>query len=60
VLGNISMDGGNVSIGGSGIGLVCRCERRVVCDGRESVLWRVYASEVSAFGGTVVIDGTVC
>jgi hypothetical protein len=31
----------------------------VVCDGRESVLWQVYVSEVSAFGGTVVIE-TVC
>jgi hypothetical protein len=40
VLGNVSMDGGNVSMA-AGMGLSCGRERRVVGDGRESVLWRV-------------------
>jgi hypothetical protein len=50
-LGNVSMDGAGVVLAAA-VGSVD--ERRVVCDGRES-LW-VHVSEVG-FGDTVVIDG---
>jgi hypothetical protein len=48
-LGNVSMDGGIVSIGGGGYGSRSGRERRVVCDGRES-LWRVLRVRGKRFG----------
>jgi hypothetical protein len=58
VLGNVSMDGGNVSIGGGGYGSsFVDVSGGLSVTGESQFYGGFYVSEVSAFGDTVVIDG---